>query len=162
MEYRLRWESDNLDKEKIFRCDSIEEAQNKFLSASKEVKKERIIAQTPNGKEYLDPNALPKSSSDIVVPNISDQTQQESLLSHRDNLRGATAYPILRVINLLNSVAIVILSLLWGNEAGREQGLIIFGIVGVIIAILSYSLTSVFFDVADSNINTSRNSEGKS
>ena len=42
MEYRLRWESDNLDKEKIFRCDSIEEAQNKFLSASKEVKKERI------------------------------------------------------------------------------------------------------------------------
>ena len=73
-----------------------------------------------------------------------------------------TAYPTLRVINLLNSGAIFILSLLWGNEVGREQGLIIFGIVGVIIAILSYSLTSVFFDVADSNINTSRNSEGKS
>ena len=110
----------------------------------------------------MDPNALPKSSSDIVVPNISGQTQQESLLSHRNNLRMTTAYPTLRVINLLNSGAIFILSLLWGNEVGREQGLIIFGIVGVIIAILSYSLTSVFFDVADSNINTSRNSQGKS
>ena len=50
MEYRLRWESDNLDKEKIFRCDSIEEAQKKFLSASKEVKKERIIHRPPSAK----------------------------------------------------------------------------------------------------------------
>ena len=89
---------------------------------------------------------------------LTDQTQQESLLSHRDNLRRATAYPILRVINLLNSVAIVFLFLFWGNEVGREEGLIIFGIFGIIVAILSYSFTSVFFDVADSSINTSRNS----
>ena len=93
---------------------------------------------------------------------ISERLGIKSLLSHRVNLRRTTAYPILRVINLLNSVAIVFLSLLWGNGVGREQGLIIFGIVGIIVAILSYSLTSVFFDVTDSNINTSRNSEGKS
>jgi len=86
--------------------------------------------------------------------------QITSLLSHRDNLRDNTAYPILRIINLLNSLAIVLISLIWGGQVG-DEALVIFGIVGVVVAILSYSLTSVFFDIADSNINTSKNSERK-
>jgi hypothetical protein len=81
-----------------------------------------------------------------------------TLLSHRDSLRNDTAYPVLRMVNLLNSACIVLISFLWGTQIG-EGAVAISVIIGVVVAILSYSISSVFFDLADSNINTSKNSK---
>ena len=97
-----------------------------------------------------------------ATSNVDKIQEFLSLLSHRNFLRENTAYPTLRVINLINSIAIVLSFMILGGDIGHDEGIIIGGIAGVIVAILNYSLTSVFFDVADSNINTSRNSEGKS
>ena len=85
------------------------------------------------------------------------EDSSDTLLSHRDSLRNDTAYPVLRMVNLLNSACIVLISFLWGTQIG-DGAVAISVIIGVVVAILSYSISSVFFDVADSNINTSKNS----
>jgi hypothetical protein len=120
------------------------------------LKSEPKVDQTTATKR----NVSDENSDRRIQTSSTKQDDAESLLSHRDNLRDNTAYPILRIINLLNSLAIVLISLIWGAQVG-DDAVVIFGIVGVVVAILSYSLTSVFFDVADSNINTSKNSERK-
>ena len=117
------------------------------------------ISGNPESSE-ISVRKIDENSDRQIQTSSTREDDAESLLSHRDKLRDNTAYPILRIINLLNSLAIVLISLIWGAQVG-DEAVVIFGIVGVVVAILSYSLTSVFFDVADSNINTSKNSERK-
>ena len=102
----------------------------------------------------------PLNESDEWNKGHTSSTKDDSsvtLLSHRDSLRNDTAYPVLRMVNLLNSACIVLISFLWGTQIG-DGAVAISVIIGVVVAILSYSISSVFFDVADSNINTSKNS----
>ena len=111
------------------------------------------------------PTIASTESNDQVnqaTSNVGKIQEFISLLNHRNYLRENTAYPALRIINLINSIAIVLSCMILGGDIGHDEGIVIGGIAGVIVAILNYSLTSVFFDVADSNINTSRNSQGKS
>jgi hypothetical protein len=106
-------------------------------------------------------NSEVSSSSEIISSSkstSSSSTNSASLLSHRNFLRETTAYPVLRKINLLSAIVIVVLSIVWGLEVD-ESVAIIFGAIGIVVATLSYSITSVFYDVADSTINISKNSD---
>lgn len=106
-------------------------------------------------------NSEVTSSSEIQSSSKSTSNSSinsASLLTHRNFLRETTAYPVLRKINLLSAIVIVVLSFIWGSEVD-ESVAIIFGTIGIIVATLSYSITSVFYDVADSTINISKNSD---
>jgi len=156
----------SLKKDSI-QAETPEEAYNLFVESNKPLPYERINVfwgMLGTGAQDFDPPHYDGHDKDAeeLTPAVGKPRilKTHTLTAHRDDLRNNTAYPILRAINLLNSVAIVLLSLFWGIQTG-DEAVVIFGIVGVVVAILSYSLTSVFFDVADSNINTSKNSERK-
>ena len=95
------------------------------------------------------------SPADIFGPN----NKISLLLRHRQNLRVNTAYPVLRLLNILNSIVIVLGFIFWGNALGNGALVAVFIIIGPLLALLNYSIVSVFYDVADATINTSRNTE---
>lgn len=82
-----------------------------------------------------------------------------TLLAHRNKLRNNSAYPTLRGISIVSSIAFFIIACFIGSEKGGEKGLVLFGLVGLVVAIFTHSVTSIAFDVADACINTSKNSE---
>ena len=107
-----------------------------------------------------------KAEGSVTVPNspvnIFDSDKNFSLLfQHRQNLRANSAYPVLRVLNIVNSILIVLAFIFWGSELGSGASVLVFIIIGLLIAVLNYSIVSVFYDVADATINTSRNTEKK-
>ncbi len=98
---------------------------------------------------------IENSSANILDPKLS------GLFKHRQKLRSFSAYPFLRIVNIINSILIALGFLFWGVESGDGGAGFAFLIVGIILAILNYSVVSVFYDVADACINTSMNSEKK-
>lgn len=172
----IRDSSGNPTHEDEIEANSPKEAYDKFVDSNKSIPYRRVFVNWGMfGAEGYDPphyeghekepteikSDKPKDiKSDIANTPPQKSYSRPSLTYHRDNLRDSTAYPVLRIINLLNSIAIIVLALIWGGQVSGEAAFV-FGLVGVVIAILNYSVTSVFFDVADSNINTSRNTEPK-
>jgi len=121
--------------------------------ASRKYLTDKQIREVYNSEVVSSSETIPSSKS-----TSSTTTNSVSLLTHRNFLRESTAYPVLRKINLLSAIVIVILFFVWGSEVD-ESVAIIFGAIGITVATLSYSISSVFYDVADSTINISKNSD---
>ena len=89
--YRVRWEGDTLDKEKVIRCKSMQEARETFLRKEK-IRKERIIIDSDKGTEYFE-----ATESSMEEAKKEESSSQESL-HHSDNFQ-----PILHKLDEIHS-----------------------------------------------------------
>jgi hypothetical protein len=89
--YRVRWEGDTLDKEKVIRCKSMQEARETFLRKEK-IRKERIIIDSDKGTEYFE-----ATESSMEEAKKEEPSSQESL-HHSDNFQ-----PILHKLDEIHS-----------------------------------------------------------
>ena len=92
----------------------------------------------------------------FIVKEYNKSVAKGDLENYRQKLRADTAYPLLRKINLFNSVCIVLVAMILGMNHYIEY-YVAYLVAGVILAFLNYSLTSIFFDIADSNLSVSKN-----
>lgn len=163
------WKDEGQNEAEPFLSNSHEEAYKSFLSQNVP-RSEPVYVWDEDEEDPVEYCEHIKSDKELASIQKDNENKPKSLLEHREDLRNKTAYPVLRGVLLLSAICGFVIWLLVGFLIADQYGIlsiagpmsvVAFGLIGLIFAISHYSVFSLFLDVADSTINTSRNSESK-